>query len=436
MAHAPSTAARRGSCRGVRLARALLLAIGAVCALAAGAAPAAPAAPTAEDPFVVLAPVADRTPAARARALREAVATGLGRASGLERGPDDWAEALAAPRLFVLREGYDQLDPVAARLGGEPEADLLLRVVLDESAVERHLRERGLPFWGRERPELLLWLMATDPGRPEGPRRIAAPSLLEGEPDAPVAAFAAAALRRARERGQPVLLPVLDLEERRRIRPLALWSGFLDDAELTARSYAVDGLLWARLVEATPGYEVSWRLRTGGLDETLVFDCASPERCGARVADALVNRLASRLAVRTGAPVERLYAQIAGVTAFDALQRVRAAFSDLGLVRTTLLRELKADSVLLELEVQGSAAQLVDALALVDALELEPPGRPGPGPVVLRGRFRDEGAPGAPGGTAVGNGTDPADDGDAFRAGEPLPDGPGPDGPGAVPPSP
>lgn len=380
-------------------------------------APAEVAAPGAQDPFVVLVPVEDRTPGARARALRRAVAEGLSRAAGLEEGPDDGSWALAAPRAFVLREGYERMEPVAGRVVGEPDSELALRVVLDADALERHLRERGLPFWGRERPELLLWLMATEPGRPDGPRRTAAPSVVENDPRSPVARFATAALRRARQRGQPVLLPVLDLDEQRRIRPLALWSGFLDDAEDAARAYAVDGVLWARLVEATAGYEVSFRLRTGALDEALVFDCASPERCGARVADALANRLAARLAVRTDAAVEPVYVQLIGVTDFPALQRVRGAFGDLGMVRTARLRELKGDALLFELAVQGSATQLLDALALVDAVELEPAARSVQGPALLRGRYRgpgrglpappEGGFPDAAAGAAAGAAADP-----------------------------
>ncbi|RRQ21214.1 DUF2066 domain-containing protein [Thiohalobacter thiocyanaticus] len=103
--------------------------------------------------YEVQVPVAERSDAARAEALRQAMTRLLVRVTG-ER---DAARLVGIEALLAQPEQYVQqfhyLDAGAPGSGA-----LELKVRFDGSAVERVLREQGLPVWGRERPPLLLWL--------------------------------------------------------------------------------------------------------------------------------------------------------------------------------------------------------------------------------------------------------------------------------------
>lgn len=78
--------------------------------------------------------VSDQSPAARDQGLQEALAIVLARVSGGEAPPD----LLGRASSWVQQYGFESALP-----GG-----LRLRALFDARAVDRALRERGLPVWG------------------------------------------------------------------------------------------------------------------------------------------------------------------------------------------------------------------------------------------------------------------------------------------------
>ena len=72
--------------------------------------------------------------------------------------------------------------------------------------VERHLSRLGIPLWGKERPETLVWLAVED-GRQRYLLSTSTDSDVHGE-----------LLSVAAQRGVPVLLPVMDVADRRAVR--------------------------------------------------------------------------------------------------------------------------------------------------------------------------------------------------------------------------
>ncbi|MEO1575515.1 MAG: DUF2066 domain-containing protein, partial [Pseudomonadota bacterium] len=154
----------------------------------------------------------------------------------------------AAPLLEAAEQFVQQFTTRPGDAGGET-----LWVAFDGAAVERAAGSVGLPIWNRDRPATLVWL-AVDRG--DGTRDLvgadsADPVRLEIE-------------RVARERGVPLIWPLLDSSDRAAASAADIWGGFNDKVTSASSRYRADVVVVARL-RARPGQAAygSWDVRTG-----------------------------------------------------------------------------------------------------------------------------------------------------------------------------
>ncbi len=128
------------------------------------------------------------------------------------------------------------------------EGELLLRAEFDLPAVSGALRERGLPVWGKERPEVTTWLVLTDTNG----RRLS--------PDENTREIFASVVRQAALRAIPLRRPAADDA----VISLLAAAGDDDEALMTglatlAGQYGAPANLVILLTQQADG--LSWRLR-------------------------------------------------------------------------------------------------------------------------------------------------------------------------------
>ncbi|WP_297529304.1 DUF2066 domain-containing protein [Thiohalobacter sp.] len=304
-----------------------------------------------EDLFRIEVPVADRGPASRDAALAAALDGVLVRLTGVaEPRTLPGADALLGQparlvRTFQYREG--------------PEDRLLLEVTFEPVALEQAVRAAGLPLWGRDRPDVLLWLAVEDNGQ----RR-----LLASDDEQTVAGRALKAA--ARRRGLPLVLPLMDLEDRRAIGIADVWGGFVERAVAAARRYGAPAVATARIEQVGGGWRGRWTLVFGGETLSWVSDGPDVEAAIAAGMDGLADRLAARLAIRGGGlETGHLLLEVEGVTGLADYARVLRHLEGLDAVRSLRLRVLRAGVMRLQLEVDGGVAALARSLALGRVLE-------------------------------------------------------------------
>jgi hypothetical protein len=168
-------------------------------------------------------------------------------------------EAMEAPDRFVQQFRYDNLasaadavSEVAPELAVDPPAGkptLRLWVQLDAPAVDALIREAGLPVWGRVRPSILVLVAIEAAGTRE---------LLSSDDPQGWADFIQ---RVAGERAVPLVLPLMDLEDRRQLRASDVWAGFEDNVQRASERYQSEGVLLGSVYELAPNYwEARWRL--------------------------------------------------------------------------------------------------------------------------------------------------------------------------------
>ena len=151
------------------------------------------------DLFVAETQVADEGSETRNTALSQLLATVLARVSGNTgiAGQPAAKDLLASAPSLVQEYRY-------RTEGAEDKPVRYLWARFDQSAVERMMRERNLPVWV-QRPRVLLWVATERTGK-----RVLLN--LEHEPQA-----RAAVVGRARERGMPLQLPLMDLEDQTKL---------------------------------------------------------------------------------------------------------------------------------------------------------------------------------------------------------------------------
>lgn len=187
--------------------------------------------------------VRSRDEAARAEDIRAA----LGRVLKRLVRPDDLDSAtvrglLAKPQDYVREFDYT--------LRGEgPLATPILRVDFDPARLDGELRRHGIPVWGAERPELLVWLAVRDK---QGVWSSAAETLTGT--DRLLGGFAA-------ERGLPLSLPLWDLPDQQALSWTDIDTGNAERIRLAAQRYETDTILTGRLTPvAGTTWEAEWRL--------------------------------------------------------------------------------------------------------------------------------------------------------------------------------
>ncbi|MES9990569.1 MAG: DUF2066 domain-containing protein [Candidatus Thiodiazotropha sp.] len=182
---------------------------------------------------------------ARAEGIRNAFARVMVKVSG-DRGLLKHPEVsgiLNKAASYVQQYRYLALEGSAKETSAEA-ADRLLWVRFDERAVNRLLRQSGVPVWGGTRPSVLVWL-----GQEQGARR----DLLSLERERQLKRYLN---RVAGSRGLSFLWPIMDIEDRNRIRVSDLWGGFEETIRRASARYQPDVILVGRMSQQGRG---SWR---------------------------------------------------------------------------------------------------------------------------------------------------------------------------------
>ena len=143
------------------------------------------------------------------------------------------------------------------------------QVGFNATQVDQALAALQKPVWGPERPLTLLWI-AVDDG--------AGGRALLGANDTPQFGLEAttpgmterlAAVRKdlfavADERGLPVTLPLLDVEDLGTVTFADVWGGFEDRVAAASVRYRADAILIGRVRPGLIGNEIEWLLVVGG----------------------------------------------------------------------------------------------------------------------------------------------------------------------------
>ena len=170
-------------------------------------------------------------------------------------------------------------------------------------------------------------------------------------------------------RGLPLVLPLMDAQDRSVISFGEVWGGFDQALQTAGQRYGTDAVLLGRL-STDAEFRTRWTLYsgdqayrwTGGLEDGI---------------NGASDRFAQRYAVTTGAAVEgEVGLAVRGVGSLEDYGRVLAYLEDLTAVRSVQVRALRGDTVVFGLELIGSIENVDRAIRLGSLLDADGTGDP------------------------------------------------------------
>jgi hypothetical protein len=308
------------------------------------------------DLFVEQAPVENESTETRNAALSAMLERVLVRVSGnlaIAAQPAAAEVLSAAPRL-VQQYRYRSVED-----DGEMVRYLWAR--FDGAAVERMLRERNLPVWV-QRPEVLLWLATEQQGQRQLVSFDRRPAARE------------ALLARANERGLPLQLPLLDLEDQAALTPADLWADYLQAVRTASARYPHDRILTGRLTDLGKNrWRGSWSLITPTNSESFASPSMSFDATLRFAIDQVQDRLAARYApLEGGAEGGGTQVRFSGVYDLPRYAALLDLVERLEPVRGAALRFADGEDVVFEFAVRGDPQNLLRALEASGRLAREP----------------------------------------------------------------
>lgn len=299
--------------------------------------------------------VPNQSPAERSQAFRTALAEVLVRVAGRNDVLDsEPARALLKdPGKLVQQYRY------YTRPDSQPPV-LLMWVRFDEPGIREGLQQQGLSYWGKERPDTLVWLAVEDRGR----RYV-------------VAAGDDSDVRRqielaARQRGVPIVFPLMDLEDQSRARFTDIWGGFFDNVLQASERYSPQAVLIGRLNRSVSGgWSSRWHLQVGGRPNAWTDSRSDLALLSQQGIDDAADILASQFAVASGGSAgnNRVLIEVAGVDSLADYARASAYLEALTSVADLQLTQVNGPILKYSLQLNGSLQDLTRTVAIGSVLE-------------------------------------------------------------------
>lgn len=171
-------------------------------------------------------------------------------------------QAIETPSAGEAAQGATQVDTFDLDSGGALNVDTgadpgapthLLWIQFAPETVKKQLSRLGIALWSKERPETLVWLAVEDARQRY---------LLGANSNTEVRAALMAA---AAQRGVPLILPVMDVADRRNVRFADLRGNFVQPVWSASRRYGVDSILAGNLTRTVNGnWQAQWTLHRRG----------------------------------------------------------------------------------------------------------------------------------------------------------------------------
>jgi len=307
-------------------------------------------------------PVANQGKDNRAQAIQTGFTEVLTRVSGRSDIADAQkfpaiTQAIKSATQFAQQYRYIKTEPAP----GSQDSGLALWVRFDETALGQLLRTNQLPVWGATRPGTLLWLVVDKRGQREllgADTRNDIYSILED---------------RAKLRGVPLRLPLLDLTDRTSLHVSDVWGNFESTILQASQRYQSEAVLVGRVFQS---YGNSWTGRwslyveSGREDWTVngttLADVLTPGID--KTAESLAMRYAQVYQVDTG----KVLVEVKAIKGLADYNRVVKYLQSISHVKAVQPVELSAQSAVFQITLPGGRLAVARAVSLGRLLATEP----------------------------------------------------------------
>lgn len=272
----------------------------------------------------------------------------------------DLTPILAQVNTLIQQSQYRRLNTIADDLTAPDQLALLLK--FNESSVNKTLTKMHLPIWSKSRPDVMVWL-AIDNGNS---RRL----LSADDSDT---TYTSALNQAAIQRGLPILLPIMDLQDQTGIDVADVWAGFAEPVQQASQRYAANIILMGSVTTIADGaVSISWQLLINGENEQWQSkgDVNTAIKAGV---DELTDRLARRFTqvVTSDSAQNTVAITISNVRDYADYSRVMDYLAKLQYVSDVQLVSFEEDKLVANVLIEGDKAVFNQTLAIENVIQLE-----------------------------------------------------------------
>ncbi|WP_296802907.1 DUF2066 domain-containing protein [Thiolapillus sp.] len=300
-------------------------------------------------------PVTDPSPEARKASIREAFEKVLIKASGYRRlkGRKGMKTLLKHAEDYVQQFRYRN---EVSDAGDEP-GKRLMWVAFEKSAIKEALQQLGLSVWDKGRPEVLLWL-----AQEKGGKR----ALLDPERDVKVVQ---AVKNAAQQRGLPLLLPIMDLEDQTALRVSDVWTVNRDGVEAASARYGDQLVLLGRLRKSGKQWKAKWTLLLPDRQQDFSSSAGTEEAALGGGIDKVMDWLTVQFVPRSDAgEAGTVMLRFLGVGGLSDYARLMQLLDSLDVISEYAIEESTGDQLLIRAKVRGGKEILTQRLSLENTL--------------------------------------------------------------------
>lgn len=222
----------------------------------------------------------------------------------------------------------------------------------DSKAVDHALAQAGQGTWGRGRPTVVAWVLN-------------AQSILADNPNDPVVT---AMRKSANQRGLPLVLPLMDLTDQKRVSRFDIRTLFLPALRAASSRYDARAMLIGDIRTADVGVTSQWTLVFGRSTAPYQLTAATPQAAGAQAVAQAATLLARQLAyVGGGGSGGEIRVVVAGIHSLSDLTQVEQVFTGVPGVSTATLAAVRGEVVRFRVAFAGSPDDLARALTVSGA---------------------------------------------------------------------
>ncbi|TMO72714.1 DUF2066 domain-containing protein [Pseudoalteromonas sp. S3785] len=296
--------------------------------------------------------VDDKSRDTRLAASRKALLNVLVKVSGDESADQNKLAQQRTKNIsnYMLKFEYDE----------KANGQLNLVVKFEARKINELIKELNLPLWGVQRPLVAIWLGIEDNRRRELVTQESYPQLEQLIYD------------KAGRRGLPVVVPLLDLQDRRLVGIPEVWGNFSGPVEEASRRYSAERSITARMYQEPDSetWILDWRFTNDDLFDSNRLEGDKQQIVGEMI-DSLALGLANEYAIDPNAYYEQAAATLTlkGTQSFVDIELAKRRLQNLSVVTQATIMRKTPEFVEFKLNHTGSVADLKKGLGLDSAFK-------------------------------------------------------------------
>lgn len=303
-------------------------------------------------------PVENQSTDVRQNAMQNVFAEVLVRVSGNKSvvNNSQIQTVLSDAQNYMRQYSYKRLSAEEQMVYERP---LLLVATFDSQAIHRILKEAQQPIWSENRPAGSFWIAVEE----DGQRRVVTESRDQ---------VSIAINRGAARRGLPIVMPLMDLEDKSNVSVGDIWGRFTGPIKRASERYNADYVVAGQLSQSGGQWIGRWSLDLGGNVENISSTAGSKQQVVADLIDQIADKLAARLSVVLSDQVLAVEIFVENINSLDAYAGARRYLEGLGMTQSVRVLQVKDSAVLFEVKVQSSPQSLIDAINIGNNLRRIP----------------------------------------------------------------